>query len=192
MVAILEEPDIRQMVTLMTVETYHRLSELGPDVQPVELIRGVVIDKIDKMSRSQLHIYLIRRLYDLLLDLAKTAEVFVIKEDPLTLGDSEPEPDLAVIAGRRRDFDHVRLTTALLTIEVAVTSLGLDHAKADLYAEADIPEYWIVLAKRDAVEVYTAPVNGVYTQCRTYRRGETLQSATLPALHVEIDALFAK
>ncbi len=192
MAEILEQLAIRQIVTLMTVETYHRLAELGPDVQPIELIRGVVVNKVDKIGRSQLHIHLIRRLYDLLLDFARTADVFVTKEDPLTLADSEPEPDLAVIAGRSRDYDHIRLTTALFAIEVAVTSLELDRAKAFLYAEADISEYWIVLARQGAVEVCTEPVAGVYQRCRTFRRGEVITCGVLPGLRVDLGELFGE
>ena len=187
---LLEDTAIRRAVTPMTVEMYHRFGELGPDVQPTELIRGIVVDKVDKASRSQLHIRLIRRLVRLIQAAAQTLEVFVIKEDPLTLTDSEPEPDVAVIRGREEEYDYLRLNAALLTVEVAVSSLALDRMKAAIYAEAGIPEYWIVLAEREMIEVYTGPVEGIYTQQRTYRRGETVSSGVLPALRVEVSALF--
>ena len=190
MVDLLEDAAIRRAVTPMTVEMYHRLAELGPDVQPTELIRGIVIDKVDKMSRSQLHIRLIRRLFRLIQAAAQTLEAFVIKEDPLTLTDSEPEPDIAVIEGRETDYDYIRLTTALLAVEVAVSSLSLDRRKAAIYAEAGVLEYWIVLAEREMIEVYTDPVAGIYTRQRTYRRGETVLCGVLPALRVEVDGLF--
>ena len=74
-------------------------------------------------------------------------DAFVCKEDPLTLADSEPEPDLAVIDGKIKDYDYIRVTTARLVIEVSVSSLALDRAKAAIYAAAGIPEYWIVLAE---------------------------------------------
>ena len=192
MVAILEDAAIRQAVTPMTVEMYHRFSELGPDVQPTELIRGIIIDKVDKMSRSQLHIFLIRTLFRLIRAATETLEVFVSKEDPLTLADSEPEPDVAVIPGHEEDYRLIPVTTALLVVEVSVSSLALDRMKAALYAEADIPEYWTVLAEREMIDVYTVPVDGVYTQRRTYRRGETVASGSVPTLRVEIDALFGQ
>ena len=191
MVAILEDAAIRRAVTPMTVEMYHRFSELGPDVQPTELIRGIIIDKVDKVSRSQLHIRLIRRLLELVQAAIAGMDAFVCKEDPLTLADSEPEPDIAVIDGRIKDYGYIRLTTARLVIEVSVSSLALDRMKAAIYAEAGIPEYWVVLAEKETIEVHTGPVEGVYTQRRTYGRGETIVGGALASLTVELAALFA-
>ena len=191
-VAILEDAAIRRAVAPMSVEMYHRFSELGPDVQPTELIRGIIVDKVDKMSRSQLHIRLIRRLFRLIQAAVATLEVFVVRGEPLTLADSEPEPDVAVISGRETDYDYIRLTTALLVVEVSVSSRALDRVKAAIYAVAGIPEYWIVLAEREMIEVYTGPVDGLYTQRRTYRRGETVGCGVLPALRVEVGALFGE
>lgn len=188
MVDILEQPEIRRIVSPMTVETYHRLGEFDPDGKRTELIRGIIIDKTPK---SQWHIRLLRRLLHLVQMALADLEAFVSKEDPLTLVDSEPEPDLAVVGGRELDYDHVRLTTALLVIEIAVTSLALDRAKAALYAEANISEYWIVNAQAQTIEVYTEPVGSLYTQRRDYRVNEALVSTALPALSVDLAALFA-
>ena len=188
--AILEDAAIRRAVAPMSVEMYHRFSALGPDVQPTELIRGIIVDKVDKMSRSQLHIFLVRTLVRLIQAATRDLEVFVAKEDPLTLTDSEPEPDAAVVPGREEDYRFLRVTTALLAVEVSVSTLALDRQKATIYAEAGIPEYWIVLAEKEMIEVYTGPVDGLYTQRRTYRRGETVGCGVLPALRVEVGALF--
>ena len=147
MVAVLEQPDIRQRVAPLSVELYHRLGEFAPGGRRTELIRGPVIDK---MPKSQLHVRLLRRLLLLVQAALVGLEAFISKEDPLTLLDSEPEPNLAVVGGREIDYEYVRLTTALLVIEVAVTSLALDREKAALYAEAGIPEYWIVNAAAGA------------------------------------------
>ncbi|MBE7211261.1 MAG: Uma2 family endonuclease [Gluconacetobacter diazotrophicus] len=53
-------------------------------------------------------------------------------------------------------------------IEVAVTTVELDRAKVAIYAEANIPECWLVLAKEEAIEVHTVPRGGVYTQRRLH------------------------
>ena len=188
--AILEDAAIRRAVAPMSVEMYHRFSELGSDVQPTELIRGIIIDKVDKMSRSQLHIFLVRTLVRLIQAATRDLEVFVAKEDPLTLTDSEPEPDVAVVRGREEDYRFLRVTTAWLAVEVSVSTLALDRQKATIYAEANIPEYWIVLAEKETIEVYTEPVDRVYTRQRTYRRGETVACGVLSPLRVEVEALF--
>ena len=101
-----------------------------------------------------------------------------------------PMPDIVVVAGHDSDYRHAHPSTALLAVEVAVSSVELDREKAALYAEAKVREYWIVLANEAAIEVYTAPVEGLYTHHRVYTRGETLDSTALPALHVNLDALF--
>jgi Uma2 family endonuclease len=64
---------------------------------------------------------------------------------PLVLGQtSDPEPDLAVVAGSPRDF-ATHPTTALLVVEIADTSLDMDTGtKAHLYAAAGIADYWVV------------------------------------------------
>lgn len=64
---------------------------------------------------------------------------------PLTLGEnSEPEPDVAVVAGQPRDLrDHP--STALLVVEVSDSTYALDLGKkASLYAAAGIRNYWIL------------------------------------------------
>ena len=61
----------------------------------------------------------------------------------LTIGNSEPEPDLVV---RERDTPKpYHPSSAVLVIEVAASSLPVDLAvKAPLYASAGIAEYWVL------------------------------------------------
>ena len=48
--------------------------------------------------------------------------------------------------------------TAQLVIEVAISALHYDREyKLPLYASARVPEYWIVDAEANTVEVYTKP-----------------------------------
>lgn len=81
---------------------------------------------------------------------------------PLALSDdSEPEPDLAVVAGRARDYVREHPTTALLVVEVADSSLAFDRRrKGRIYAAAAIQEYWIVNLADRVLEVYRAPAAG--------------------------------
>lgn len=73
--------------------------------------------------------------------------------------DSMPEPDVSVAPRGARH--HQR--GALLLIEVSDSSLRKDRAiKREIYAEAGVPEYWIVDVKRQAVEVLTEPTGEGY------------------------------
>src|SRR5687767_4146754 len=123
MSAILEIPEVRQRVSPLSVEEYHRLDEFNENGRRTELIRGIVIEK---MSKSPSHSSIGKELYDLIKPLLPAG--FVIRrEDPLTLADSEPEPDTAVVRGTKEQFSQAHPTTAELVIEVAVSSPGLDR-----------------------------------------------------------------
>ncbi|HMZ59306.1 MAG TPA: hypothetical protein PL048_11055, partial [Leptospiraceae bacterium] len=45
---ILENSEVRKLVSVLSVEAYHRLSELGLISSKTELIEGVVFDKMTK------------------------------------------------------------------------------------------------------------------------------------------------
>src|SRR4051812_1672127 len=138
MVEILELPEVRRQVARTSVEAFHRGTAAGFFGKRTELLRGIVLEK---MAISPLHRRLGLWLYDTLTQLA-SAESAVFHESPLTLADSEPQPDVMIVAGRREDFRDVHPSTAELVIEVAVTSEALDRINATLYAEAGVKEYW--------------------------------------------------
>ena len=78
---------------------------------------------------------------------------------PLALDeDSEPEPDVAVVAGAPRDYVRAHPSTAALVVEVADSSVRLDRRlKSGLYARAGLQEYWIVNLVGGVLEVHREP-----------------------------------
>jgi Uma2 family endonuclease len=78
---------------------------------------------------------------------------------PLALGEhSEPEPDVAVVAGAPLDYLAAHPSTAALVVEVADSSLRLDRRfKAAIYARAGLADYWIVNLVDGVVEVHREP-----------------------------------
>jgi Uma2 family endonuclease len=78
---------------------------------------------------------------------------------PLALDDeSEPEPDIAIVAGEPRDYVAAHPATAALVVEVADSSLRLDRRlKAGLYARGGVQDYWIVNLVDGTVEVHRKP-----------------------------------
>lgn len=121
---------------------YHRLGELGFfRGQRVELIRGEVIEMSPMNSPHWASVVLVADA----LRAAFGPGLTVITQLPLALGDSEPEPDAAVVSGLARDYAAARPTTALLVVEVSDTTLGYDlSVKAELYAAAGIADYWVL------------------------------------------------
>ena len=95
---------------------------------------------------------------------------------PLALDpDSEPEPDVAVVAGKPRDYRDAHPVTAVLAVEVFDTTLTLDRTqKARLYARHGIPEYWILNVVDDCLEVYRDPTGETYQTKLTLHRGNTI------------------
>jgi Uma2 family endonuclease len=108
---------------------------------------------------------------------------------PLALGPpSEPEPDIAVVAGEPDDYLDHHPSTAVLVVEVADSSQFHDRKrKAAVYARAELPNYWIVNLRFDRIEVLRDPADGLYRARRIYRRGETISPLARPeaALAVE-------
>ena len=88
------------------------------------------------------------------------AEVVIGVQQPITLSDSEPEPDVVVAIGTEQDYAkrHPGAREVPLVVEVSDSSLPDDQTtKLGLYAAAKIPVYWIVNLVDRQVEVYTDP-----------------------------------
>lgn len=81
-------------------------------------------------------------------------------QGPIALDeDSEPEPDLAVVPGSRRDHRRFHPSHPVLIVEVAESSLAFDQGeKGSLYARAGIADYWILNLPDQVLEVYRDPV----------------------------------
>ena len=185
MVEILELPEVRKRVSPLTVEEYHRLGEFNEHGRRTELVRGIVIEK---MSKSPMQRTLASVLYRLIA--GRLPKGFTAwKEEPLTLRDSEPEPDISVTRGGERNFMESHPGTAELVVEIAVSSPALDRENVSLYAEAGVKEYWIVLGSLREVEVYRRPENGRYLE-RFMAGANTLECSSIPGIRLRVAELF--
>lgn len=184
---MLEIPEVRARVTPVSVAQYHRLfPEFTENGRRTELIRGVVVEKL---SKSPLHSSTARRLARLLQ--AALPDGFVLlREDPLTLADSEPEPDLAIVRGTEDDFAARHPSTAALVIEIAVSSAAEDRALRSVYAEAGVEEYWIVLPAEAQVEVHCQPAGGVYLEQCTVGGDQVLESTVVSGIRIRLAELW--
>jgi Uma2 family endonuclease len=74
--------------------------------------------------------------------------------------ESEPEPDVSVVAGDPRDYRDAHPERPVLIVEVALSRLRFDRQhKGSLYARALIADYWIVNIPDRRLEVYREPVS---------------------------------
>lgn len=168
------------------MKAWQHISRMGLVPDRAELIRGAMIEK---PAKSILHTKLASRILALLQKLSALG-MWVRKEDPLTFADSEPEPDISVVEGSEEDFEK-HPATARLVVEVSVSSIGEDRALADLYAEANVTEYWIVNGKDRCIEVYREPVEGRYRSQLRAGIGEALACTALPGVTVNVAELFS-
>ena len=141
---------------LWTKEQYNAMGELGWfDDLRVELIEGEIIQMSPIGSNHFVGVHLVteelRRIF--------TPGNIVVEQSAFNAGPkSEPVPDVAVYAGKTRDYINALPQTALLVVEVSDKTLRTDRTrKASLYAKSGIQEYWIVNLKARQVEVHREP-----------------------------------
>ena len=161
MVAV--ELDLAQLHRL-SVDEYHRILEAGgfDEDARVELLGGLLAAMSPKTRAHENAVAWLARWLMQGVDL----DVFEVRvASPLTLEDSEPEPDLAVIALNAPRPYHPG--TATLIVEIAVSSLRRDlGAKTGLYAHAGVPEYWVLDLDRRRLVVQrdVRPEDGEYAE----------------------------
>lgn len=114
---------------------------------------------------------------------------------PVSLDEeSEPEPDVAVVAGGPRDYLASHPSRPALVVEVALTSLALDRGeKASLYARAGVEDYWIVNLVDNILEVYggpeadpNSPYGWRYGSVLTLSAGDRVRPLSVPNAEIRV------
>jgi Uma2 family endonuclease len=121
---------------------------------------------------------------------------FVIRnQSPLVLGlATDPEPDLAVVAGQLMDFYAAHPNTAALVIEVADSTLAFDTThKASLYAAAKIADYWVIDLVEKRLFVFrgpqadsTQPFKAKYATVQALRPPAVVAPLCLPQAMIDV------
>jgi Uma2 family endonuclease len=162
---------------------FERLAEAGLfDDERIELLGGVIVEMSPQDPR---HSATIERLSGEL-QRAVGARASVRVQLPFAASeDSLPEPDIAVVP--RLDYDDAHPDRAFLLAEVASSSLRKDRSlKADLYARAAVPDYWVVNLAERHVEVHTLPRAGVYTAVKIARPGDLLRPSAFDGVSIAV------
>ena len=148
---VLEEPRVRRW----TRDEYYKMGENGLlEGERVELIDGEVVEMSPQLNPSAVALgaadYALRTVFG--------RGYWVRVQLPLAISErSEPEPDLAVVPGKPQDYTE-HPSTALLVVEVSVSSLSYDRGrKANLYASAGVEDYWVLNVVDRQLEVYRQP-----------------------------------
>ena len=167
-----------------TVGEYYRMAETDilTEEDRVELIAGQIVAMSPIGSH---HAACVKRL-NVLMGKMVGDSMLIGVQDPITLDAySAPEPDL-VLLRPRADFyaaAHPSAVDVLLAVEVSDTSADYDReVKLPLYAQAGLPEVWLIDLQKGRIEVYARPQGGTYQQRIEVSADATLTSPTIPQL----------
>ncbi len=173
-----------------SVDEYYKMIELGllKDYEKSEIIEGELIQKMTIGDRHALTVDLLNKFF------IKNVsdEIRVGIQNPLRISDyNEPEPDIVLSDLMKYDGTrHPRPKETLLIVEVSDTTLKYDRdTKLALYAEAEIPEVWIVNIPNEIIEIHQKPGSGIYQLTQIFKHGETVKSEILPDLSLEVDKI---
>ncbi len=118
-------------------------------------------------------------------------EIMVRVHSSINCGDHRPEPDL--VWSRRMTTRRKRPTHAdvILLIEVSDSRSEQDLVeKARLYAEHDIPEYWVVDVQAEQLQIHRSPGQGKYQSIQSYDKSATISPLCQPAATLSLAELF--
>lgn len=173
-VAIPTEPIWR-----LSVAQYHAMTQAGilQEGDRLELLEGWLVAKMTKNPPHRISTKLLRQTLEQLIPQGW----YVDSQEPITLEDSEPEPDVAVIRGNTTDYRdrHPDAASVALVIEVADATLERDRTiKQRIYARAGILIYWILNLRDRQIEVYSQPqtldASPTYLQCTIFTEAQSV------------------
>ena len=173
------------------VSEYYRMAAAGvlSEDDRVELIEGEIIEMNPIGSR---HAACVGRLTKLLERLVGD-RVIVWVQNPVQINEySEPLPDVTLLKPRDDFYAQAnpQPTDVLLIIEVADSSVEYDRdIKIPLYAQASIPEVWLINLPKEIIEIYSRPLDHTYQGTRVVERGESLAAESIRNLTIDADAV---
>lgn len=170
-----------------SVDEYYKMIELGmlKDYEKAEIIDG---ELIQKMTIGDKHAAVVDRLNRIFVRNVSD-DILVRIQNPLRLSDfNEPEPDLVLADLTKYDGNrHPRPQEVILLVEVSDSTLKYDRDfKIPLYAEAGIPEVWIVNLPNNIIEIHQKPSNGLYQLVKIFKSDEIASSEKLPDLLIPV------
>jgi Uma2 family endonuclease len=172
-----------------SIEDYHRMIKEGIlRDRRVELLAGEIVEM---SPETPIHYVTSKRgakyLEDLLRDKAE-----VRFKGSITLHDSEPEPDIAIVRLPESAYcdRHPAPEDIFWLVEVAHSSLRKDlEIKTAIYATAMIPEYWVLNLATRQMTVFRNPQEGKYLD-EWIVETETLTPLAFDDVVVSVNRLF--
>jgi Uma2 family endonuclease len=153
----------------------------------LELLDGEIVEM---SPESPLHYYQAQSNVEYLQSLLKERG-YVRFNGPITLKDSEPEPDLAIVKNPKERYinHHPNQEEILWLIEVSQSTLNYDlNEKKKTYARNNIKEYWVIDLKNCQLYIFRNPLGENY-QSRLILNEGKLKPLAFPQLEIEVKKL---
>ena len=171
-----------------SIEDWHKLIESGLLVgKSVQLLDGDIIEMSpEREEHSYTNDDVAELLREKLKGLAKIRE-----SHPITLDNSEPEPDIAVVKLPKTIYTqhHPYPEDIYWLIEISNKTLKIDlEQKSKIYARNSIAEYWVIDLVNKKLIVHTQPQGDRYMQIVEYKTG-TLTPQAFPNIAIALDKL---
>jgi Uma2 family endonuclease len=171
-----------------SIEEWHDLVDSGVLAgKRVELLEGEIIamspEGIPHRNTNHKVVKYLRKLLDGL------AEVY--ESHPITLDNSEPEPDIAIVSLPESIYNthHPYPEDIYWLIEISQETLSKDLAqKTIIYARNSIAEYWVIDLKNNQLIVHTQPQANGYSKIVEYKT-ETVSPLAFPETVISLDRL---
>ncbi|WP_024545544.1 Uma2 family endonuclease [Picosynechococcus sp. NKBG15041c] len=177
-------------LTKWTVAEYHAMVDKGIlDHKRVELLQG---ELVEITPESPIHCYTMSHGNDYFQSLVKDRAV-IYEGHPITLSQSEPEPDLVLAKLPKEQYrtKHPFAADILLLIEVSNSTLNYDlHDKKDVYEQEGIQEYWVIDIPNQRLHVFKDLIDDKYHSLIIHTDG-TISPHAFPDVEIEVKKLFA-
>ncbi|AEF99657.1 Uma2 family endonuclease [Methylomonas methanica] len=176
---------------LTDIAEWRRMGEAGifPPDSRMELIEGEILHMAPIGFNHAGHV---ARLIHALAPLIQ-ARAIINAQNPIQLNElSEPEPDFLLLRPEPNFYTtrHPSAADVLLLVEVSDSTLRFDRTqKLRLYANHNIPEYWIVNLIDNCLEVCRQPQDGDYLQKIVLGKSDSLNLVALPEVRIEVAAI---
>jgi Uma2 family endonuclease len=171
-----------------SIADWHELIDSGVLAEHrVELLEGEIIEMSPEGAMHSSTNYAVA---EYLRDLLR-ARAIIREAHPITLDNSEPEPDIAIVYSPYTNYftRHPYPQDIYWLVEIYSRTLKSDLEKKSLtYARNGIPEYWVIDLINKQLVVHTQPINNSYAQIQSFTTGTIIPQA-FPDLAIALEQL---